>query len=445
MARWPPGTSGTPPERCFVWSAAAPQKAAVRRAGLCTTVARAVSCSTGSRTTRRAAAAEAEARAQAQEAQSRAATAEAEASAGAWELAETPPRTPTLRPPSPPRDDLTPEDEAVELWRLALSKLSEELYDEDDLEDLADLEVLVASAEEMLSSGRPRCELVSFGPRPVLLTAPHCLALLRDGQSPHLVEKHTIEIASGCARSLEGSVLSWSALERRRTELLWRLSKRVNEERGRFDIRDGFLLDPRNRDPNFLATSELQKNAWFQQIRKLSETWSLKFGIDLEMLHVDVHGCQDPPNTPSHLTVGLGAMCFHAIDLGDADAYEDAICFGNAVCRELSQVLAKAQGLRPRAALVRLAAPGPEDENCAPRFSGAWRGGRHTQSQQAIRAGFTHAVQLELSKALRAILATDEILLSGFASALRAAWVQAKAAKIQRQRRSKRSRQALKT
>ena len=92
------------------------------------------------------------------------ATAEAEASAGAWELAETPPRTPTLRrpsalgacwqrmprapvlrlrclrPPSPPRDDLTPEavtvesqslcgrsaweDEAVELWRLALSKLS---------------------------------------------------------------------------------------------------------------------------------------------------------------------------------------------------------------------------------------------------------------------------------------------------------------------------------
>ncbi|OLP78442.1 hypothetical protein AK812_SmicGene41381 [Symbiodinium microadriaticum] len=330
--------------------------------------------------------------------------------ATAWEPdTDTPPRTPTLRPPSPPTaDDFTPEDEAVELWRQALSKLSEELYDEDDLEDLADLEVLVASAEEMLSSGRPRCELVSFGPRPVLLTAPHCLALLRDGQSPHLVEKHTIEIASGCARFLNGSVLSWSALERRRTELLWRLSKRVNEERGRFDIRDGFLLDPRNRDPNFLATSELKKNAWFQQIRKLSEAWSLKFGMDLELLHVDVHGCQDPPNTPSHLTVGLGAMCFHAIDLGDADAYEDAICFGNAVCRELSQVLAKAQGLRPRAALVRLAAPGPEEENCAPRFSGAWRGGRHTQSQQAIKAGFSHAVQLELSKSLRAILATDE-------------------------------------
>ena len=51
MARWPPGPSGTPPESCglggkavkrfnvsqlsgcFVWSAAAPQKAAVRRAG----------------------------------------------------------------------------------------------------------------------------------------------------------------------------------------------------------------------------------------------------------------------------------------------------------------------------------------------------------------------------------------------------------------------------
>ncbi|CAE7242237.1 unnamed protein product [Symbiodinium pilosum] len=254
---------------------------------------------------------------------------------------------------------------------------------------------------------------------------------LRDGQSPHLVEKHT-EIASGISRYLEGSCLAWAAMERRRTELLWRLSKRVNEERGRLDIRDGHLLDPRNRDPNFLATAELETNSWFQQMLKTSAAWKVKFG-DLEVLHVDVHGCQDPPNTPSHLTIGLGAMCFHAIDQGDTDSYQDAMRFGHALCRELSDILAKAQGLRPRAALVRLAAPGPEDEHC-PRFSGAWRGGRHTQSQQAIIAGFTHAVQLELSKALRAILASDETLLKGFAAAIRAAWVQAKAAEVQSKR-----------
>ena len=91
----------------------------------------------------------------------------------------------------------------------------------------------------------------------------------------------------------------------------------------------------------------------------------------------------------------------------------------------------------PPFALLFRAIAGPEEENCAPRFSGAWRGGRHTQSQQAIKAGFSHAVQLELSKSLRAILATDEVLLSGFASALRAAWVQAKAAKIQRIQRQR--------
>ena len=34
-----------------------------------------------------------------------------------------------------------------------------------------------------------------------------------------------------------------------------------NEERGRLDIRDGHLLDPRNRDPNFLSTDELARGA----------------------------------------------------------------------------------------------------------------------------------------------------------------------------------------
>ena len=66
-----------------------------------------------------------------------------------------------------------------------------------------------------------------------------------------------------------------------------------------------------------------------------------------------------------------------------------------------------------------------------PGFSGAWRGtDRHTQSQQAVTfVGFSHSVQLELSKALRALLVADRTLLKGFAGALHSAWLQSKARK----------------
>ncbi|CAJ1434281.1 unnamed protein product [Effrenium voratum] len=244
--------------------------------------------------------------------------------------------------------------EAVQMWRLAVERLWLELRSDEHLPELAPL--LVAAEQLQHGSWRvQRCELLEQGARPVLITAPHCMALLRDGQLPHLVEKYTAEISVGIAEVLGGSCLWWSASERRRTELLWRLNKRVNE---------------------------------------------------------------DPPRTPSHLTIGLGAMCLHKGESGS----NAALHFGHALCRELGEVLAKAR--LPRAPLVLIAAPGP-DKDC-PRFSGAWKGDRHTQTQQAMMAGYSHAVQLELSKALRSLLAADEGLLAAFANALRAAWVQAK-------------------
>ncbi|CAJ1338709.1 unnamed protein product [Effrenium voratum] len=302
--------------------------------------------------------------------------------------------------------------EAVQMWRLAVERLWLELRSDEHLPELAPL--LVAAEQLQHGSWRvQRCELLEQGARPVLITAPHCMALLRDGQLPHLVEKYTAEISVGIAEVLGGSCLWWSASERRRTELLWRLNKRVNEERGE-EIRDGHLLDPRNRDPNFLTTTELTTNTWFQHMVKARRQW----GAASLALHVDVHGCQDPPRTPSHLTIGLGAMCLHKGESGS----NAALHFGHALCRELGEVLAKAR--LPRAPLVLIAAPGP-DKDC-PRFSGAWKGDRHTQTQQAMMAGYSHAVQLELSKALRSLLAADEGLLAAFANALRAAWVQAK-------------------
>ena len=268
---------------------------------------------------------------------------------------------------------------------------------QEDQDYLSELAPLLKEAEQLRQGNWlvPRCQLL-LGKRPILVTAPHSMALLRDGQAPHLVEGNTAEIALGISNQLSGSCLTWSPWERRRTELLWRLSKRINQQRGAVDIRDGHLLDPRNRDPNFLATGELNQNAWFQQMSRALQQMQGQSDKDaLETLHVDVHGCQDPPNTPSHLTIGLGAMCFHAVDLGDDDQFAHAVHFGDRLFEEFQAVLSKADNgrLRPRAQLVRVAAPGPGDDDC-PRFSGAWRGtDRHTQSQQAVSfVGFTHAV-----------------------------------------------------
>lgn len=191
----------------------------------------------------------------------------------------------------------------------------------------------------------------------------------------------------------------------------------------------------RNRDPNFLSSEELPENEWrlnqtqpfpfFQCIwTQFFNGFALKSTLLLlysmfrfsiltprlllrfrlmssaapegEALHVDVHGCQDPPNTPAHLTVGLGAMCFRAMDLGDAAALRRAVAFGRQLRRELSGTLRSAR--LPGTAQVAVIAPEGAE---APKFSGAWRHmDRHTQSQQAVSfAGFSHAVQLEISKA----------------------------------------------
>ena len=355
--------------------------------------------------------------------------------------------------PKDPKEEKSLSQE-VELWRLEVERLWVELRDEESLDHLSELQPLLTDAEQLRKQGQVSCWLVprselQLGQQAILVTAPHSMALLRDGQAPHLKEGHTAEIAYGIAKHLDCSCLTWSFPERRRTELLWRVSKRINEQRGE-EGQLGQLLDPRNRDPNFLATGELHQNTWFQQMTRALEhiqshdqlnPWTSTFiedmernhgnGRKLKTLHIDVHGCQDPPTTPSHLTIGLGAMCFHAVDLGDTDAFKDAVFFGEALYQEFYRVLTKAHvsyRLRPAdALLVRVAAPGPGEDEC-PRFSGAWRGtDRHTQSQQAVTfVGFSHSVQLELSKALRALLVADRTLLKGFAGALHSAWLQSK-------------------
>merc|ERR1712061_150517 len=76
----------------------------------------------------------------------------------------------------------------------------------------------------------------------------------------------------------------------------------------------GALLDPRNRDPNYLSTSELDSNPWCKEMITLASQWREQFQHDQEptILHIDIHGSQNPPDSPAHITVGLGAMCVRA-------------------------------------------------------------------------------------------------------------------------------------
>jgi len=271
---------------------------------------------------------------------------------------------------------------------------------------------------------RQNTELVEEGSRPLLVTAPHNIFLLRDGQPVHVMEEYTTLIAQRIARRLGGCCLCWSRSEQHRSELFWNLGK----QRGRKDDFSnlGAYLDPRNRDPNYLTTEEVSSNSWFKQMVAFSERFcdhlSYKFR---PMLHIDCHGCRDPPCIPSHLTIGLAAMR-HEAESGRGPLTVDRVeAFGAELQSELTAALS-GLNLKPAAALVRLLQPvlSNSEEGVEP-FSGAWPLHERlvTQSQQAVSyAGFSHSCQLEMSKALRKALVRDDVALTRFAKALFKAW-----------------------
>lgn len=267
-------------------------------------------------------------------------------------------------------------------------------------------------AEQLEVRARQRIEVSMEGPQPVLITAPHNIYLRRDGQPPHVMEEYTTLIAQRLARQLRGACLSWSRAEQRRSELHWCFAKVCAE--GDFS---NFLSA--NRDPNYLHTEEVAQNPWFRQMARLADQWRhTKEGGLRPTLHIDVHGCRDPPATPSHLTVGLAAMN-HEVAMGRSPLSQARLeSFAQTLQVELNSVLQN-MDLKPRALLVRVLQSGVE------RLSGAWPAEeqRLTQSQQAMAfAGFTHSCQLELSKALRKALSRDEAGTARLGRAVTKAW-----------------------
>lgn len=290
--------------------------------------------------------------------------------------------------------------------------ISNSSCESEDLQDLDELEDLLVKGDNY----GPRCEFTRLGERPVLVTAPHGMYLLRDGWEPHLQEEYTTEVARALAEELCGACLSWSLSEQRCSELLVSLGRR----QGR-DIAE--LLDPRIRDPNYLRAQELESNSWFNMMQAAAIGWR-KTGKYVSLLHIDVHGCKTPPATKSHMTVGLGAMQAHAESCG---ASAIVAAFSAALETELNAVL-EGLKLRPKATLV-LVVDRDMRDGAPARFSGAWtpESGRLTQTQQAMRfAGFSHSMQLEMSKVLRRQLLKDSIAMLRFCNAIRTAWARSK-------------------
>ena len=163
------------------------------------------------------------------------------------------------------------------------------------------------------------------GRRAVLFTAPHGIALSRDGFPVHKPEVHTSELAVLLGRLSCGGWLTWSEDERRRM--------RARTCTG------GDGPDPSNRDPNFLRTDELASNAWNRALRRAAG-WADgggdgeqrddhheydrvavlaaaaggeisvagDAGGDDNLLHVDLHGARNPPAWPVDAQFGTMAM-----------------------------------------------------------------------------------------------------------------------------------------
>jgi hypothetical protein len=307
------------------------------------------------------------------------------------------------------KEAIVPSDERFGMWKIEVENL---LKNDPSADGQAEPED-VAELEELLAQDRVRFEVAVTGDRPIFVTAPHSIPVLRDGDVPHKKEDYTAFLAHYFAKELFGTCLTWTATEQRCTDLLMLVAK----AKGKMG-KCGMLLDPRNRDPNYLFTAEVETNPWFMQMLSTAQHFRDTWGTEVATLHIDVHGCRDPPEIPSHLTIGLGAMMAKAEALGDEDC-SDVRAFGASLEHFIQPVLAR-MNLQPAAKLMRVIIP--ENRHKRTDFAGLCHNpDRRTQSQQAISfADFTHSVQLEMSKVLRRTLSKTPQALNEFCDALQA-------------------------
>jgi hypothetical protein len=340
-------------------------------------------------------------------------------------------------------------------------------------------------------------ELTCFGARRVVVTAPHCIPLCRDGHPVHKKEEYTRLLALKLATSLHGAALTWSK------ETADRL---------------GPAPEPSLRDPNYLRADELTSNRWSQQLktivaaagsaedggaaeghrhesphakvaqalrdredphakvaRKLQEqedphAKAARQLRELERsprgqpraeaevetappqpptLHVDLHGARDPSPDGHRYHIHLGLM---AMKRSPSPRVRDA-CekLRAALAAELATWAYELCEVAPQSGPGR-GGTGPllngypiVQANPQERLTGALDAstGRLTMTQQSVLYGCSHAVQVELSHTVREIFAKKDKgchrVRASFAHALGRAWARATAHPPSQATRSPRS------
>merc|ERR1712060_389458 len=83
---------------------------------------------------------------------------------------------------------------------------------------------------------------------------------------------------------------------------------------------------------------EIDSNVWSLEMMSVSSDWRKECGQDIRTFHIDVHGSNNPPESPAHLTIGLGAMCLKAHALG-AHAFQSVQHFSVSLEAALSAAL----------------------------------------------------------------------------------------------------------
>jgi len=277
-----------------------------------------------------------------------------------------------------------------------------------------------------------RCEILRCGQAPFIATAPHNIFLRRDGDKPHMREDFTGAIAQELARGVRGCALCWTKVVQWRTEFRYALTHR-HKAQAAGDKKSVDMLDASNRDPNFLHVDELPKNPWFCRL----EAWAADHrSADqcCQALHVDVHGCQDPPKNPSHVIIGLRAMSQHVESLKQGPEREQAQhrldVFGQMLKHKVASNLAPAvAGIIALGDIVNVTGVGTSAGGNL--YDDVLTGGypkstkRRTLSQQSVlHVGMSHSLQLEISMLFRKVLFAEPATTRELGRTIQECWME---------------------
>lgn len=302
-------------------------------------------------------------------------------------------------------------------WRSVVGSLKPESFGWKYRQELEELRILWRKFEP---DHEPICSVNCHGAKSIVVTAPHGISLLRGNHTPRARNVQSSQIAEKLAECLGGSSIQWSAERHQSSQILWKLSTQCGTE--------GCLLDPENVDPNYLTFSEASRSPWQRHLQDLAGGLQQKARLHIAI----VSECKDGSELPAHLSIGLGAMQLESIA---SRSRVDTGClgrvFGDCIEAELSDVMCNMLGPKRDDGEKLLWVHrelGTKEKETNLKFTGAWppETGRVTLSQQAmLLAGFTHSIQMELSKELGTLLLRDATKLEALSNALLAAWLKA--------------------